>query len=54
VARNVARGNTGWGLYVPGVIDGGGNVASGNGAGDCRGVACASTAALPQAEPVSR
>jgi len=54
VSRNVARGNTGWGLYVPGVIDGGGNVASGNGAGDCLGVACASTAALPQAEPVSR
>jgi hypothetical protein len=40
VSRNVAIGNTGWGLYVPGVIDGGGNVARGNGAGNCEGVIC--------------
>jgi hypothetical protein len=41
VSHNVALGNTGWGLYVPGVIDGGGNVARGNGRGDCDGVVCA-------------
>ncbi len=42
VSRNVAIDNTGWGLQVPGVIDGGGNVARGNGAGGCVGVSCAS------------
>ncbi|MFY0580972.1 hypothetical protein ACN28S_48045 [Cystobacter fuscus] len=41
VSRNVALDNTGWGLHVPGVSDGGGNVARGNGAGDCVGVVCA-------------
>ncbi|WPB81616.1 right-handed parallel beta-helix repeat-containing protein [Archangium violaceum] len=55
VSRNVALDNTGWGLHVPGVIDGGGNVARGNGAGNCAGVVCAS---LPpgglQASPVNR
>ncbi|ATB43178.1 hypothetical protein CYFUS_008658 [Cystobacter fuscus] len=40
VSRNVAIDNTGWGLHVPGVSDGGGNVARGNGAGDCVGVVC--------------
>ncbi|WNG38639.1 right-handed parallel beta-helix repeat-containing protein [Archangium violaceum] len=42
VSSNVALDNTGWGIYAPGVIDGGGNVARGNGAGDCVGVVCAS------------
>jgi hypothetical protein len=42
VSRNVALGNTGWGLHVPGVSDGGGNVARDNHAGDCVGVSCAS------------
>ena len=42
VSRNVAIDNAGWGLQVPGVIDGGGNVARGNDAGDCIGVVCAS------------
>ncbi|PTL81095.1 right-handed parallel beta-helix repeat-containing protein [Vitiosangium sp. GDMCC 1.1324] len=42
VSRNRAFDNTGWGLYVPGVIDGGGNAARGNGAGNCEGVSCAS------------
>ncbi|OJH39740.1 hypothetical protein [Cystobacter ferrugineus] len=42
VSRNVAIDNTGWGLHVPGVIDGGGNVARGNDAGGCVGVVCAS------------
>jgi len=40
VSRNVAIGNTGWGLYVPGVTDGGGNVARGNRVGNCAGVVC--------------
>jgi hypothetical protein len=40
VSRNSAIGNTGWGLYVPGVIDGGGNAARDNGAGGCAGVTC--------------
>ncbi len=42
VSRNTAIGNTGWGIFAPGVIDGGGNVARGNGAGNCVGVACSS------------
>ncbi len=42
VSRNVAVGNTGWGIHAPGVIDGGGNVARGNGAGNCVGVVCTS------------
>lgn len=41
VSRNIAIGNTGWGLYVPGVIDGGGNAARDNAAGSCEGVVCA-------------
>jgi hypothetical protein len=40
VSRNVALDNTGWGLYAPGVRDGGGNVAWGNRAGNCLGVTC--------------
>ena len=40
VSRNVAIGNTGWGIYTPGVTDGGGNVARGNRAGNCVGVVC--------------
>ncbi|MFL5343188.1 MAG: NosD domain-containing protein [Hyalangium sp.] len=42
VSGNTAIDNTGWGIFAPGVIDGGGNVARGNGAGNCLGVACAS------------
>ncbi|HYO58409.1 right-handed parallel beta-helix repeat-containing protein [Archangium sp.] len=42
VFRNVAIDNTGWGIHAPGVIDGGGNVARGNDAGNCVGVVCAS------------
>lgn len=42
VARNTAIDNTGWGIFAPGVIDGGGNVARGNAAGNCLGVACSS------------
>ena len=40
VANNLAQGNTGWGIFAPGVTDGGGNVARDNGAGDCEGVVC--------------
>ncbi|WP_375765466.1 right-handed parallel beta-helix repeat-containing protein [Archangium gephyra] len=56
VSRNTAIGNTGWGLHVPGVIDGGGNVARDNGAGNCIGVVCASRPVREelQASPVSR
>lgn len=42
VSRNVAIGNTGWGIHAEGVIDGGGNVARGNAAGNCTGVVCSS------------
>lgn len=42
VSRNTAVNNTGWGIFAPGVIDGGGNVARGNGAGNCVGVVCSS------------
>jgi parallel beta-helix repeat protein len=42
VSRNVAIGNSGWGIYAPGVMDGGGNVARGNRAGNCVGVVCSS------------
>lgn len=42
VSRNTAIDNMGWGIFAPGVIDGGGNVARGNGAGNCVGVVCAS------------
>jgi hypothetical protein len=42
VSRNVAIGNAGWGLYAPGVTDGGGNIARGNRAGNCTGVVCSS------------
>jgi hypothetical protein len=42
VSRNVASDNAGWGIHAPGVIDGGGNIARGNDAGTCAGVACAS------------
>lgn len=40
LSGNVAIGNTGWGIHAPGVIDGGGNVARRNGAGNCVGVLC--------------
>ena len=40
VSRNQALGNTGWGISAPGVIDGGGNIAAANGAGNCEGVVC--------------
>lgn len=42
VSSNVAIGNTGWGIYAPGVTDGGGNIARGNRAGNCTGVVCSS------------
>jgi hypothetical protein len=42
VSRNTAIGNRGWGIYAPGVIDGRGNVARGNSAGNCAGVVCSS------------
>lgn len=63
VSRNAALENTGWGLYAPGAIDGGGNIARGNGAGDCAGLVCGTPlvhATGPgglewiQASPVSR
>lgn len=41
VSSNFCQGNTGWGIHAPTAIDGGGNVARGNGAGGCVGVACA-------------
>ncbi|MDY7232490.1 right-handed parallel beta-helix repeat-containing protein [Hyalangium rubrum] len=41
VSGNTAIGNTGWGLHAEGAIDGGGNVAGGNGMGNCAGVVCA-------------
>ncbi|NRD52965.1 right-handed parallel beta-helix repeat-containing protein [Corallococcus exiguus] len=40
LSNNVCQGNTGWGIHAPTAIDGGGNVARGNGAGGCVGVAC--------------
>lgn len=41
LSNNVCQRNTGWGIHAPTAIDGGGNVASGNGAGGCVGVVCA-------------
>jgi hypothetical protein len=38
---NTAVGNAGWGIYAPGAVDEGGNVARGNGTGQCFGVTCA-------------
>jgi hypothetical protein len=40
VIRNVALGNTGFGIYAPTAFDGGGNVARNNAAGDCVGIIC--------------
>jgi parallel beta-helix repeat protein len=41
ITRNVSDDNARWGiLAVPGVIDGGGNTATGNGAGQCLNVDC--------------
>ncbi|RKH63626.1 right-handed parallel beta-helix repeat-containing protein [Corallococcus llansteffanensis] len=40
VSDNLALDNTGWGIHAPAAIDGGGNVARGNGAGGCEGVVC--------------
>jgi large repetitive protein len=41
ITRNVSNDNGRWGiLAVPGVIDGGGNTASGNGLGQCLNVSC--------------
>jgi parallel beta-helix repeat protein len=41
VRRNTANDNDGFGIYAePGVIDGGGNRASGNGVADCVNVIC--------------
>ncbi len=41
LTRNTSNDNGGWGiLAVPGVTDGGGNTASGNGAGQCLNVVC--------------
>jgi parallel beta-helix repeat protein len=46
---NVARENSGWGIHAaPGTIDGGGNVASGNGQpGQCLGVLCSAAHTAP-------
>ncbi|RKH64030.1 right-handed parallel beta-helix repeat-containing protein [Corallococcus sp. AB049A] len=41
LSNNVCQNNTGWGIHAPTAIDGGGNVARGNGAGGCVGVVCA-------------
>lgn len=41
VGDNVAKRNGGYGIYAPGAIDLGGNVASGNALGQCVGVVCA-------------
>ncbi|GCE77532.1 hypothetical protein [Cellulomonas biazotea] len=44
VGGNVARGNTGWGLHVPGATDLGGNTARNNGnEPQCVGVVCATS-----------
>ncbi len=40
VKNNTARNNGGYGIYAPGAIDFGGNVASGNALGQCVGVIC--------------
>lgn len=41
VGGNTAKNNGGYGIYAPGAIDLGGNVASGNDLGQCVGVICA-------------
>ncbi len=42
LGSNSAIGNGGWGIYAPGAVDEGGNVARDNGAaGQCSGVTCA-------------
>jgi large repetitive protein len=49
VRLNVARGNRGWGIHAaPGSVDGGGNLASANGPGQCFGIVCSEAAALPE------
>ncbi|MCY1046159.1 right-handed parallel beta-helix repeat-containing protein [Corallococcus sp. bb12-1] len=40
VVGNTAMNNVGWGIHAPTAYDAGGNVARGNGAGNCEGVAC--------------
>ena len=42
VGGNTAKNNGGYGIYAPGAIDLGGNVAFGNTLGQCVGVVCAS------------
>ncbi|RKH36010.1 right-handed parallel beta-helix repeat-containing protein [Corallococcus praedator] len=37
---NTAVNNVGWGIHAPTAFDAGGNVARGNGAGNCEGVTC--------------
>ncbi|HZJ06876.1 MAG TPA: DNRLRE domain-containing protein [Nocardioidaceae bacterium] len=45
ITANVARDNAGWGISALGSIDGGGNLASGNGQrAQCSGVVCRATA----------
>lgn len=41
VGLNTAKRNGGYGLYAPGAVDLGGNIASRNALGDCVGVSCA-------------
>ncbi|MGC5221197.1 right-handed parallel beta-helix repeat-containing protein [Micromonospora sp. DT81.3] len=41
VGGNTAKNNGGYGIYAPGAVDLGGNVASGNALGQCVGVVCA-------------
>lgn len=41
IGGNTAKRNGGYGIDAPGAVDRGGNVASGNGAGQCVGVVCA-------------
>ena len=50
VTANATRGNLGWGINAAlGVIDGGGNVASGNGKpAQCVGVVCSAVAPAPE------
>ena len=40
VGNNTAKKNGGYGIYAPGAVDLGGNIASGNALGDCVGVSC--------------
>lgn len=49
ITANVTRGNSGWGIRAQGSVDGGGNVASGNGQrSQCGGIVCRTEWVPPQ------